>query len=75
MKSDSHDAPRWEECFFAQTAAPERRTPIDEEPWALYRGAGAETIAPTYVEAYLERLDGDAGWPIAREKRRRAPGS
>ena len=62
METDTDDAPRWEQAFSAdrETAAPDTRTLIDEEPWAVYRGTGVETGAPTYVEAYLERVDADA---------------
>jgi hypothetical protein len=59
MQRDTHDAPRWEEAYTAdrETAVPDSRTPIDDEPWAVYRGTRAATIAPTYIEAYLEHLD------------------
>lgn len=72
MESDTHDPPRWEEAFSAEreTAAPRTRTLIDEEPWGVYRGSGAETIAPTYIEAYLERVDAGACMALgARETR------
>ena len=67
MESDGHDAPRWEEAFAGdrETAVPGPRTPVDDEPWALCRGTGAAAIAPTYVEAYLERLDADAAGLVA----------
>jgi hypothetical protein len=63
MQNDPDDAPRWEEAFGAdrKTALPDARTAVDDEPWAVYRGTGAATIAPSYVEAYLEHLDADAG--------------
>jgi hypothetical protein len=59
MERDTHDAPRWEEAYTAdrETAVPDPRTPIDDDPWAVYRGTRAATIAPTYIEAYLEHLD------------------
>lgn len=59
MESDTQGVPRWEEAFSADrdAAVPDTGTPVDEEPWVLYRTTGAGTIEPTYVEAYLERLD------------------
>jgi hypothetical protein len=71
MESDTYDAPGWEEAFAADCEAglPDRRTPVDDEPLSVYRGAGAATIAPIYVEAYLEHLD--AGRPFTRERHRR----
>ena len=71
MESDTHDAHRWEDDFSAdhETAVPDTRTLVDEEPWAVYRGTGAGTIASAYVEAYLEQLDFDAGRLVARETR------
>ena len=67
MESDTQDVPRWEEDFSADrdVAVPDTGTPVDEEPWVLYRTTGAGTIEPTYVEAYLEQL----GVCLARARR------
>jgi hypothetical protein len=72
MESDNHDAPRWEEAFTAdhETAVPDPLTQVDDEPWAVYRGAGAAAIAPTYAEAYLEHLDAEAGNATGAGRRR-----
>ena len=71
MESETHDAHRWEDDFSAdrESAVPDTRTLVDEEPWAMYRGTGSGTIASTYVEAYLEQFNVDAGRLGAPETR------
>jgi hypothetical protein len=72
MENDTHDVPRWEDAFSADRdmSRPDTATPVDEEPWGLYRTTGAATIEPTYVEAYLERFDADPGRVAARHRLR-----
>ena len=71
MESDTRDALRWEDAFSVdrETAVSNPGTPVDEEPWAMYRDAGAGTIAPAYVEAYLDQLDAYPGRRVARHRR------